>query len=120
MRSSLRALPWCVRALWLPLFRRGLGDLGHLLTRLTRTRLQPTPEQTDVLKAFEVFDQNGNGYISMSELRHVMKNLGEGMPDAMLDQLTKVAEPDAEQQVRVGLSLLLPSAPAAANSWLAG
>jgi hypothetical protein len=57
------------------------------------------PSLEEVNEAAAVFDQNGNGYISVDELRHVMKNLGEGLDDATLDAMVKAAEPDSEQQV---------------------
>ena len=40
------------------------------------------------------------GYIPQ-ELLDVLKNLGEGVPDNLLDQLKQVAEPDDEQQVNI-------------------
>ena len=59
------------------------------------------PEQSEVQEAFEVFDQNGNGYISLIELKNVLKNLGEGMDDATLDKVAKASEPDSEGQVNI-------------------
>ena len=61
--------------------------------------LQSIPTLEEVLEAASVFDQNGNGYISSDELRHVMKELGEGLDDETLAQMIKVAEPDSEHQV---------------------
>eukprot|EP00041_Stephanoeca_diplocostata_P007000 m.96810 g.96810 ORF g.96810 m.96810 type:complete len:134 (-) comp16669_c0_seq1:301-702(-) len=58
-------------------------------------------DQPDVLSAFEVFDQNGNGYMSIQELSHVLEHLGEGMPKDVLDTLKKVAAPDEEGQVNI-------------------
>jgi calmodulin len=65
-----------------------------------RVHFQSTPEFDEVLEAASVFDINGNGYISAEELRHVMKELGEGLDAATLDAMIKVAEADSEGQVR--------------------
>ena len=65
----------------------------------TPALVQETPSSSDLLAAFEVFDQTGNGYMSLSELTHVMKNLGEGMDDAMIEKMKVVCEPDKEDQV---------------------
>ena len=62
---------------------------------------QPELVEAEVLEAFEVFDQNGNGFMPLSELCDVLKNLGEGVPDNLLDQLKQVAEPDEEDQVNI-------------------
>jgi hypothetical protein len=40
--------------------------------------LQPECPLEELQTAFEYFDTNGNGYISLEELSHVMKALGEG------------------------------------------
>ena len=38
----------------------------------------PVPHVVEeIIEAFEVFDRNGNGFISAADLRHVMTNLGE-------------------------------------------
>lgn len=60
-----------------------------------------TPNLDEVIEAFSVFDQNGNGYIALGELKHVMKNLGEGLSDAELDGMSAQAEPDDEGQVNI-------------------
>lgn len=57
------------------------------------------PSVEEVFEAAAVFDTYNNGYIAVGELRNVMKNLGEGLDDATLEAMIKVAEPDSEQQV---------------------
>jgi len=60
-----------------------------------------TPTSSELNEAFEVFDQTGNGYISIDELTTVMKFLGEGMDDAMLEKMKTAAAPDKEGQVNI-------------------
>mmetsp|Transcript_3431 Transcript_3431/g.8490 ORF Transcript_3431/g.8490 Transcript_3431/m.8490 type:complete len:135 (-) Transcript_3431:101-505(-) len=62
---------------------------------------QPELVESEVLQAFEIFDQNGNGFMPLKELMDVLRNLGEGVPDPLLEQLKEVAEPDEEQQVNI-------------------
>lgn len=83
----------CVRLRFVPVAR----DLIYVFYCILMT--QPEMDQTEVLAAFEVFDQNGNGYMPLQELVHVLKNLGEGTPDHILKAMEQVAEPDDEQQV---------------------
>ena len=62
---------------------------------------QTIPSVDEVLEAFSVFDQNGNGYIALSELQHLMKNLGEGLSDDELAAMSAQAEPDDEGQINI-------------------
>merc|ERR1711874_106899 len=51
--------------------------------------------QEDIRAAFKVFDKNGDGFISESELRHVMENLGEKLTEE--DIQTMMTEADLDQ-----------------------
>ncbi len=44
-------------------------------------------------------DQDGNGYISAAELRHVMTNLGEKLTDEEVDEMIREADIDGDGQV---------------------
>jgi len=57
------------------------------------------PTFDEVSEAFATFDTNSNGYIQLKELINLMKNLGEGLPQDVLDKLSVLAEPDADQLV---------------------
>ena len=46
-----------------------------------------------------VFDKNGDGYISASELRLVMANLGENMTDDELHEMLREADVDGDGQI---------------------
>jgi calmodulin len=47
---------------------------------------------------FAVF-QDGNGFISAAELRHVMTNLGEKLTDEEVDEMIREADIDGDGQV---------------------
>ena len=61
--------------------------------------------------------QDGNGYISAAELRHVMTNLGEKLTDEEVDEMIREADIDGDGQVNYEgkaprfLSLLCNSPP---------
>jgi Ca2+-binding EF-hand superfamily protein len=48
-----------------------------------------------------VFDKDRNGFISASELRHVMGNLGEKLTDRDIQEMLREADIDGDGQVRL-------------------
>ena len=46
-----------------------------------------------------LFSQDGNGFISAAELRHVMTNLGEKLTDEEVDEMIREADIDGDGQV---------------------
>ncbi|XP_070610997.1 calmodulin-like [Erythrolamprus reginae] len=53
----------------------------------------------EIRKAFQVFDRDGNGYISAAELRHIMTNLGEKLSHEEVEEMLKVADLDGDGQI---------------------
>ena len=56
-------------------------------------------EEEELRAAFKVFDKDGNGFISASELRGVMQNLGEVLSQEDVDAMIKEADVDGDGQV---------------------
>ena len=56
--------------------------------------------------ANEVFDRDGNGFISAAELRHVMTNLGEKLTDEEVDEMIREADVDGDGQINYEESAL--------------
>jgi calmodulin len=52
----------------------GTIDFTEFIIMMTRMRSDTVEE---IREAFKVFDEDGNGYISDIELKHVMASLGE-------------------------------------------
>ena len=48
---------------------------------------------------FFLSQQDGNGFISAAELRHVMTNLGEKLTDEEVDEMIREADIDGDGQV---------------------
>ena len=51
--------------------------------------MKDTDSEEELKEAFKVFDKDGNGFISASELRHVMTNLGEKLTDEEVDEMIR-------------------------------
>jgi calmodulin len=53
----------------------------------------------ELREAFKVFDKDGNGFISASELRSVMASLGEKLTDEEVEEMMREADADGDGQV---------------------
>ena len=56
-------------------------------------------EELEIKEAFRLFDQDGNGFISATELKTVMTNLGEKITDEEVDEMIREADIDGDGQV---------------------
>ena len=55
--------------------------------------------EEEVRIAFDFFDLDGNGYISMMELKQVASELGEELTETEIDEMIREADVDGDGQV---------------------
>eukprot|EP01113_Clastostelium_recurvatum_P007184 TRINITY_DN1332_c0_g1_i1.p1 TRINITY_DN1332_c0_g1~~TRINITY_DN1332_c0_g1_i1.p1 ORF type:complete len:153 (+),score=49.56 TRINITY_DN1332_c0_g1_i1:72-530(+) len=68
----------------------GHVDFPTFLTVMQR-KMKHSDNEEDIREAFKVFDKNGNGFISVSELRHVLTTIGEKLTKEEFDGMLKEA-----------------------------
>lgn len=56
-------------------------------------------KKEEMLKAFERFDVNGDGYITAEELRQVMREAGDSLDDEQVDSMITLADTDGDGKV---------------------
>ncbi|CAH9095493.1 unnamed protein product [Cuscuta epithymum] len=66
---------------------------------LMAKKIKETDEDEEIKEAFKVFDKDQNGYISASELRHTMINLGEKLTEEEVEEMIREADLDGDGQV---------------------
>ena len=59
---------------------------------------QEDPEG-DMMAAFKTFDRNGDGFISLSELKFVMTQLGEKLTDDEYEQMLDAVDLDRDGRI---------------------
>jgi calmodulin len=55
--------------------------------------------EDEMTEAFRVFDKDGNGFISATELRNAMLNLGEKLTDEEVDEMLREADLNGDGQI---------------------
>ena len=59
-------------------------------------KMKDSDSEAELREAFKVFDNDGNGYINVDELRQVMTNLGERLSDEEVEMMIKEADIDGD------------------------
>jgi calmodulin len=49
-------------------------------------------------EAFSIFDKDGNGYVDVKEIRHVLVHLGEKLKDDQVDEMLRDVEISGDNQ----------------------
>ncbi|KAL4375943.1 hypothetical protein GQ457_02G042580 [Hibiscus cannabinus] len=70
-------------------------------SELYQTIMDSKDEEEDMKEAFDVFDKNGDGYISVEELRSVLESLGLKQGKAMEDCRRMIGRVDEDGDGRV-------------------
>lgn len=70
-------------------------DFAEFLTLMAR-RMKAKDSETEILEAFKVFDKDGSGKISVTELREVMTSLGEKLTEGEVEEMIKDADIDGD------------------------
>lgn len=76
----------------------GIIDFSEFLQMMAR-KMQEVDVENDIREAFKVFDKENKGYITASELRHIMTNLGEKLSDDEADEMLMEADRDGDGQI---------------------
>merc|ERR1712217_104566 len=76
----------------------GTVEFPEFLMLMAR-KMQDTDTDEELTEAFKVFDRDGNGNISKEELRHVMTNLGEKLPEEEIEKLINEADENKDGQI---------------------
>lgn len=75
--------------------KNGTIDFDEFVTLMNR-RNRETDVEEDVLNAFKVFDRDGNGLISITDLRHIILGAGNELSEDEVDEMLREADIDMD------------------------
>ncbi|XP_068241946.1 calmodulin-like [Palaemon carinicauda] len=67
--------------------------------RLLTKEFSPADSEEEIREAFGVFDRDGNGSISATELKHVLMTMGEKLSEEEVEIMVQEADIDEEGQI---------------------
>ena len=73
-------------------------DFNSFLNIMTK-KVKAVDSKEDIIEAFSVFDKDGSGYISASELRHVLTNLGDRLAEVEVNSMLSEADTGADGRI---------------------
>ncbi|XP_020213342.1 calmodulin-like protein 8 [Cajanus cajan] len=73
----------------------GTIEFGEFMN-LMATKMKESEAEEELKEAFRVFDKDQDGYISASELRSVMRTIGEKVTEEEVEQMVKEADLDGD------------------------
>ena len=59
---------------------------------MTQTQLKPLTAEEELRKTFNIFDIDGNGFISADEIKKTMAVLGENLTDEEVNDMIRAAD----------------------------
>ncbi|XP_076057129.1 neo-calmodulin-like [Oratosquilla oratoria] len=76
----------------------GTIEFNEFLQMMSK-KLKDVDNEDELKEAFKVFDKKNSGFLSSSELRHVMTSLGEKLSEEEVEDMLKEAAPNGEGKV---------------------
>jgi calmodulin len=80
----------------------GVVEFSEFLVLMVKYKQTHEPEDdpdAELLRAFQVFDKDGSGYITADELRDFLTRMGEPLTDDEVDDLLRQADLDGDGQI---------------------
>jgi len=76
----------------------GTIDFEEFLQMMAK-KMRDTDNDDEIQEAFNVFDNDRDGFINGTELRQVMLSIGEKLTDEEIEEMIKEADTDEDGQI---------------------
>nr|AAV73912.1 calmodulin-like protein [Pinctada fucata] len=76
----------------------GEVDFNEFLAMMAK-KMKDTDSEEEIREAFRVFDRDDKGFITASELKHIMTTLGEKMDDEEAEEMVAAADIDGDGEI---------------------
>lgn len=74
-------------------------EFDEFMAFLKKSYKKPDKVKSDLKKAFQVFDLNGDGFISREELQKVLTKMGEKLTEKEVDEMLKKADKNGDGKI---------------------
>lgn len=67
-------------------------DFNEFIAFMQRMQSEELTEEEEVIRAFQTFDKDRNGYLSCAEFKHILVNLGDRFTEAEVEEIFREAD----------------------------
>ena len=79
----------------------GYVDYDEFIQMMTQTQIKPLSAEEELRKTFNIFDIDGNGFISPDEIKKTMEHLGEKLTDDEVNDMVKAADKNGDGKIDI-------------------
>ena len=79
----------------------GYVDYDEFIQMMTQTQIKPLSAEDELKKTFDIFDIDGNGFISADEIKKTMENIGEPLTDDEVRDMIKAADRNGDGKIDI-------------------
>ena len=73
-------------------------DFGEFMDLMT-AKMSDNDSKDDIRKVFKLFDEGGNGYVTITDLKRITKELGENLDENEMNEMIERADSDGDGKV---------------------
>jgi calmodulin len=77
----------------------GTIDFEEFISLISRKMKEPGIEN-ELMEAFKIFDHDGQGYMTTTAFKKIIRDLSNSLTDAEIDDMVAEADPDGDQQIK--------------------
>jgi calmodulin len=79
--------------------RDGVVSFDEFVVLMLKLETQEDSEEEEVIKAFKVFDRDGNGFLSIEEFKYILMTLGDKFSEQQVEEIFNETDLDGDGQI---------------------
>ena len=74
-------------------------EFDEFLSYVKHTYKDPEEIKRNIVKAFKIFDANGDGFITRDEVKSALTKMGQGLSEQKFDEMMRMADRNGDGKI---------------------